>query len=240
MNVNTADVIIVGAGIAGCSTAYYLRKKGLSCILLEEEMIGHGGSSRNGGYARQSGRDEREIGLAIFATQHIWPNLSEELGVNVEYHQSGYLVCGYDDAHLAGIKNRIKVAEKYGLEMQLKVGDEIKEICPHVSDHVTCAGWTPSDATANPLTATLGFYKRARELGARFITGEKVSKIGKNKGRARQVVTSRGTVYEGDKLSSRLGTAAEPLSIPSASTFRYIKGWSTSLSPKPPRRFCNV
>ena len=59
---NTADVIIIGGGIIGCATAYYLAKKNVSVIVLEKDKsIGNGGSSRNGGGVRQSGRDIREL-----------------------------------------------------------------------------------------------------------------------------------------------------------------------------------
>ena len=59
---NRGDVIIIGGGIIGCAAAYYLRKKGCSVIVLEgSKDIGNGGSSRNGGGVRQSGRDPREL-----------------------------------------------------------------------------------------------------------------------------------------------------------------------------------
>jgi sarcosine oxidase subunit beta len=211
MSKNIADVIIVGAGIAGNSAAYYCAKKGLKVIVLEEEMIGNGGSSRNGGGARVSGRDLREMPLAIYATQKIWPNLKDELGVDPEYRRKGYLVCGYNDTHKEGIKKRIKDAAKSGIEMFLIEGDDLKKINPYLSEHVTCAGWTPTDGVANPLTATLGFYKRARELGVRFITGEKAVKINLYKGVARQVVTERGNIYEGGKIIVSAGYGGRSL-----------------------------
>ena len=63
---NCVDVIVIGGGIIGNSTAYYLAKKGCSVIVLEKSnSIGDGGSSRNGGGVRQSGRDKRELPLAI-------------------------------------------------------------------------------------------------------------------------------------------------------------------------------
>lgn len=211
MSRNIADVVIVGAGIAGNSAAYYCAKKGLKVIVLEEEMIGHGGSSRNGGGARVSGRDIREMPLAIFATQNIWPFLKDELGVDPEYHQKGYLVCGYNEEHKKGIEKRIIDAAKMGIKMELLEGDEVKRKCKYVSERVTVAGWTPTDGTANPLTATLGFYKRARELGVQFITGEKAVKINLCNGRARQVVTEKGNLYEGGKIIISAGYGGRKL-----------------------------
>ena len=67
-----SDVIIIGGGIIGCAAAYYLRKKGLSVIVLEKSChIGNGGSGRNGGGVRQSGRDVRELPLAMYAVKHM-------------------------------------------------------------------------------------------------------------------------------------------------------------------------
>lgn len=77
---NKADVVIVGGGIIGCATAYYLSKVGESVIVLEaSDHIGNGGSSRNGGGVRQSGRDPRELPLAMYGIEKLWPNLSQEL-----------------------------------------------------------------------------------------------------------------------------------------------------------------
>ena len=92
---HTAEAVIIGGGIIGCASAYYLAKKGCSVIVLEgSDYIGNGGSSRNGGGVRQSGRDPREIPMVMWGIQNVWPTLSEELGVDVEYTQKGNLRLG--------------------------------------------------------------------------------------------------------------------------------------------------
>ena len=89
-----ADVIIIGGGIMGCSTAYRLAQKGLDVLVLEKKEIGNGGSCRNAGGVRQSARDPKELPLAMYAVANIWPGLSDELGVNVEYVQKGNIRLG--------------------------------------------------------------------------------------------------------------------------------------------------
>ena len=80
-----AEVIIVGGGIIGCAAAYNLAKNGVSVLVLEgSENIGNGGSTRNGGGVRQSGRDPRELPLVMYSIEHIWPQLSDMLDTNVE------------------------------------------------------------------------------------------------------------------------------------------------------------
>ena len=72
---NCAEVIIIGGGVIGCATAYYLAKEGTSVIVLEgSDHIGNGGSSRNGGGVRQSGRDPRELPLAMYGIRTLWPH----------------------------------------------------------------------------------------------------------------------------------------------------------------------
>ena len=102
----TAEVIIIGGGVVGCAAAYYLAKKGVKDVIVLEadKSIGHGGSSRNGGGVRQSGRDPRELPLAMYAVEHMWPTLSEELGVDVEYHKEGNLRLGKTKKHLERVQ----------------------------------------------------------------------------------------------------------------------------------------
>ena len=198
----TADVIIIGGGINGCAAAYYLAKRGITDVLVLEadNSIGHGGSSRNGGGVRQSGRDVRELPYAMYAVNNMWPTLSEELGVDVEYYQKGNLRLGKTEAHLAKLETLASNARSLGLDMKVIDGKEVKEICPLLSDDIIGASWCPTDGHANPMKATLAFYKRSLELGVHYITGAKVIKLQKVKGKARKVVLSSGEVFEGETI----------------------------------------
>ncbi len=197
---NTADTIIIGGGVIGCAAAYYLAKRGASVIVLEKsDNIGDGGSSRNGGGVRQSGRDKRELPLAMYGIEHIWPTLSEELGMDIEYVKKGNLRLGKTEKHLEILSHLAEVGRSCGLDMRMIDGKEVRELNPYLSDEVIGASWCPTDGHANPLLTTLAFYRRARQLGARFITGEEVVKLRKIKGKARQAVTKDG-VFEGEHI----------------------------------------
>ncbi len=91
-------------------------------------------------------------------------------------------------------------ARAVGLDVRLIDGKEVKELCPYLSDDVIGASWCPTDGHANPMKATLAYYKRALELGVHFVTGAPVAAIRKIKGKARAVVTLDGTVFEGETL----------------------------------------
>ncbi len=208
---NNADVIIVGGGIIGCATAYNLAKEGSSVIVLESDAsIGNGGSSRNGGGVRQSGRDPRELPLAMYAVENIWPTLSEELGVDVEYHKEGNLRLGKTEHHKEILQGLTDRAVALGLGVKMIDGKEVREINPYLSDEVSCASWCPTDGHANPLTATLGYYSAARRLGVQFYTGQEVIEIKKIKGQARMVVTAKD-VFEGSRIIVAAGYASRKI-----------------------------
>lgn len=198
----TADVIIIGGGVNGCAAAYYLAKRGIKDVIVLEgsDSIGHGGSSRNGGGVRQSGRDVRELPYAMYAVKNMWPTLSEELGVDVEYYQKGNLRLGKTEAHLEKLEKLASNARSLGLDMNVVDGKTVKEICPHLSDEIIGASWCPTDGHANPMLTTLAYYKRGTELGVRYITGAPVASIEKVRGKARKVVLKSGEVFEAETI----------------------------------------
>lgn len=199
---NTADVVIIGGGVVGCAAAYYLAKAGTTNVIVLEatKSIGHGGSSRNGGGVRQSGRDIRELPYAMYGIKNLWPTLSEELGVDVEYTQKGNLRLGKTEAHMKKLQTLADNAQSVGLDVRMVDAKEVQEICPYLSKDIIGASWCPTDGHANPLTTTLGFYKRALEMGVKFYTNAPVKELRKIKGKVRQVVLNDGTIFEGEQI----------------------------------------
>lgn len=198
----TADVVIIGGGIVGCASAYYLKKKGIRDIIVLEgsDSIGHGGSSRNGGGVRQSGRDPRELGLAMTAVQKFWPTLSEELGRDVEYTQKGNLRLGKTGAHMKKLQDLAESCAAGGLKVDMITGAQVREISPWLSEDVMGASFCPTDGHANPLVATLAYFLKDVELGVHFFTGAKVKALGKVTGKVRRVILEDGTVFEGGDI----------------------------------------
>ena len=196
----TAEVIIIGSGVIGNATAYYLACKGRKVIVLEgSDNIGNGGSSRNGGGVRQSGRDPRELEMVMWGIQNLWPHLHEELDADVEYVQKGNLRLGKTTAHMQILQKLTDSAVKCGLDVRMIDAQEVRRINPYLSEEVIGASWCPTDGHANPMKTTLAYYRKARALGVRFITGEKVVRLEKNHGKLRKVVTAKN-IYEAEKV----------------------------------------
>lgn len=207
----TSDFIVIGGGVIGCAAAYQLARQGYrSVTVLEADEIGHGGSSRNGGGVRQSARDPRELPLAMYAVRHLWPSLSEELGADIEYCQGGNLRLGITENHRRKLEKLARDCTDGGLDVQILEREKIVELCPYVGEAVTCASWCPTDGHANPMRTTLAYYRRAREMGVRFVMGEPVLELRKVRGRLRQVVTA-GEVYEADRVILAAGFESRAL-----------------------------
>jgi sarcosine oxidase, subunit beta len=194
-----ADVIIAGGGIIGCATAYYLARKGWDVLVIEKDEIGAGGSSRNGGGVRQSARDMREMPLALYSVRNMWPGLSEELGMDVEYAQKGNLRLGKTPAHMKRLEEIVQQGKSVGLALEVLTQEEVKEVCPYVSEEVIGAIFCPTDGHANPMLATLAYYKKAKDLGATFIAGEEVLEVSLEKSKASGVKTTKDT-YKSDQV----------------------------------------
>ena len=196
-----ADVIVIGSGIIGSSTAYELAKQGKKVIVLEKYgNVGDGASSRNGAGVRLSGRVAPESDFAAMAIKNIWPTLGEELGADLEYEVHGSLTMAHGEAQIKSCEGLLKKNEKAGVPSRLIDGREAREICPYLSDYVDKAVWCELDGYANPMITTLAYYRAARRLGVEYITRENVISLEKYKGRARRVITENGNVYEAEHI----------------------------------------
>lgn len=111
------------------------------------------------------GKRCQELPYAMYAVQNMWPTLSEELGVDVEYYQKGNLRLGKTDAHMEKLRNLAANANSLGLDMKIIDGKEVKEICPYLSDEIIGASWCPTDGHANPMLTTLRTTRGQRSLG---------------------------------------------------------------------------
>jgi sarcosine oxidase subunit beta len=101
---------------------------------------------------------------------------------------------------------------RHGLDVSMiRGGDKVHAFCPYCSEEIGAAAWCPTDGHANPLRATLGFYKMARRLGAAYYTGEKAIRLATSRGRVRKVFTEGGNLYEADAVILAAGYAGRSL-----------------------------
>ena len=112
------EVVIIGGGIVGTSTAYYLAKMGISVALCEKGLIGGEQSSRNWGFVRQQGRDPAEIPLIIKSMQ-IWRDLSNEIDEDIGFKQSGTLYLANTENQLSNYEAWLEHEKQYQIDTNI-------------------------------------------------------------------------------------------------------------------------
>jgi len=188
-----ADVVVIGGGIAGVCTAYELAKRGVSVALCEKGRIGGEQSSRNWGYVRQQGRDVAEIPLIIEATRR-WKELSEEIGEDVSYRQTGVIYIGDSEAEEKRFADWIPHARDYQIDSRQLTTKEIDELLPGGNTRWRCGLTTPSDGRAEPSIAPIKIGQAAERAGAAILTECAVRGIEKTAGKISAVITEHGPI----------------------------------------------
>ena len=189
----TADVVIIGAGIAGTATAYYLAKGGAKVVVCEKGEIAGEQSSRNWGFVRQQGRDPAEIPLMMEANK-IWHGLERELNADLEWLAAGNLVTFATEEERAGWENWQRTAAEFGLSSRILGRAELEAVVP--GNAFDCLGgiFTESDGQAEPTKVTTALARAAEGRGAEFLTHCAVYEVETTAGAVSGVITERGSV----------------------------------------------
>ena len=186
------DVAIIGGGIIGCSTAYYLARAGVSVAVFEKGRIGGEQSGRNWGFVRQQCRSPVELPL-MMESLGLWKALPAELGEDVGFHQGGTLYLAENEAELAGLAEWIDVARAHGLDTRVITGGELAGAFT-AGHRFAGALYTASDGRAEPSRATRAIARGARQAGASIAGRTAVRGLDLAAGRVAGVVTEHGRV----------------------------------------------
>ncbi|MCC6073684.1 NAD(P)/FAD-dependent oxidoreductase, partial [Pseudomonas sp. GCM10022188] len=186
------DVAIIGGGIVGVCTAYWLAARGIAVTLLEKGEIAAEQSSRNWGWCRSMGRDLAEIPLAL-ASLRLWDDWQATLGEDTGFVRTGIWYACENPRQLAEQAAWLRGASAFGAEARLVEGNELRHLQPEGAR----AGWSgalfaPHDGRAEPQLATTAIARAARRLGARIFTRCAVRGVTTAGGRVASVVTERG------------------------------------------------
>ncbi|PTE23381.1 D-amino-acid oxidase [Cereibacter changlensis JA139] len=187
------DVVVIGGGIIGCSTALELVESGLRVALCEKGGIGREQSSRNWGWVRISRRDPREVPLMAEALR-IWSGLDARLGRDTGYRRAGIMFTCADDLQFAQHETWNRHLEGYQLDSRMLSGREFKEMFPDSNLQLKGALYTAADGRAEPQKAAPAIAEAARDKGAHVLTECAVRGIETSGGRISGVVTERGPI----------------------------------------------
>jgi sarcosine oxidase subunit beta len=165
MTAARSDVIVIGGGIVGASTALHLRHRGLSVAMLERDRIGQRASGVNFGGVRQQGRALAEIPLSMRA-RHIWADLKDLIGIDGEFTVTGHLRLARSESDIALIEKYNQAAGAMGLSLEMLGRNALAERFPWLGPDVLAGSFCAADGQANPRLVGPAFGHAARRAGA--------------------------------------------------------------------------
>lgn len=187
------DVVVIGGGIIGVSTALALIQRGVSVALCEKGSIGGEQSGRNWGWVRAGIRDPREIPLAINAL-HDWDGLNRVVEAETGFRKTGSIFVCQTKAELERYEGWCGDARPFGLSSRMLTASETAALLPEASRRFLGALYTPTDGRAEPDLAAPAIAAAARKRGAILLQNTAVRGLDVAGGRAAGVVTEHGRI----------------------------------------------
>lgn len=161
-----ADVVVIGGGVAGVATAYYLAKAGVKVVLCEKGRIAAEQSSRNWGWVRQQGRDPAELPIMMEANR-LWRGLEAETGESdLAFTQAGCLYLAESADVMTKYEGWRDVAVQHQLDTELLSAEEVRRRYPNVEGDWVGGMITPSDGRAEAFVAVPALARAAERAGA--------------------------------------------------------------------------
>lgn len=187
------DVVVIGGGIIGASTALELVDRGLKVALCEKGGIGHEQSSRNWGWVRITRRDPREIALMAEALR-IWPTLAERTGRDLGYKRAGIAFTCATPKEFAEHQRWLEHLKDLQIDSKMMSAAEFSAMTPSMKMPIEGALYTSVDGRAEPQKAAPAIAEAARDRGAHILTECAVRGIETKAGAVCGVVTERGEI----------------------------------------------
>jgi len=188
------DVVVIGAGIIGTSTAYFLAERGMKVLLCEKGRVAGEQSCRNWGWVRQQGRDWAELPI-MMESNRIWRELAATTGEkDLAFTPSGCVYLAESESEMAKYESWHGVAKQHQLDTRLLSADEVAARVPDISGRWLGGMLTASDGRAEPFVAVPALARAAAALGASIAENCAVRTIEIKAGHIHAAVTERGSV----------------------------------------------
>jgi sarcosine oxidase, subunit beta len=190
---NTADVIIIGAGVHGASLAFHLAKRGVKACILEKKFIASGATGRSSGLVRMHYDVRQDSELAWVSFQY-FRNWKELVGGECGFRRTGFiqLVAPADSETL---KANVSMHQQIGIPAMLIKGDDVRRLAPSFStDDIVLAAFEPESGYADPTGTANALFNSAREKGARLIQDCEVTGVLADS-KVRGVQTTQGEFF---------------------------------------------
>ncbi|MEI6027619.1 MAG: FAD-dependent oxidoreductase, partial [Betaproteobacteria bacterium] len=195
-----AQIVIVGGGIAGCSTAYHLAKLGITdVLLLEQGQLTSGTTWHAAGLIGQMRPNRNMTRMSKYGIE-LYSTLEQETGLATGWKPCGSVNVARTPERMQVLRKQAALARSFGVEVELISPQQAGELYPVMrTDDLQGAIWIPGDGKANPADLCMSLAKGARNRGARLVEGVEVTGVitaeGPGGPRAVGVRTTQGDVH---------------------------------------------
>ena len=191
----TADIVIIGGGVMGCSIQYNLAAQGITnTILLEKTTLNAGSTGRSQAICRTHYSNPITANLAWQSLQ-IFANFDQIIGGPPVFTQTGYLVI-VNQPDRPGLQRNIAMLQELGIDTTTITPDDLREIAPMISVSETEAlAWEPQSGYADPYLVTSTYANRAQQLGAQIQLNTPATRIETAHNQVRAVHTPSGPIH---------------------------------------------
>ncbi|TMB96828.1 MAG: FAD-binding oxidoreductase [Chloroflexi bacterium] len=195
MSLGSADAVIVGGGVVGCSIAYHLARRGAKVLLVERDTLGSQSTGKCAGGVRRQFSSETNVLMQQLSIQ-LLAGLEAETGVDPEFRQIGYLFLVTNSDQVDDFKRLLSMWLRLGVsDARWVEPSEIRELAPVVrGDDILGGTFCPTDGIASPHAVTSGYASAARRLGVKILEGVAVTGIDVHQARISAVTTSAGDI----------------------------------------------
>ncbi|MBN2092735.1 FAD-binding oxidoreductase [candidate division KSB1 bacterium] len=203
------DVIIIGGGIIGLATAYYLAKQHQSVLVLEKSYIGSGSTGRCISGIRAQFSTETSIKLAMHSIE-LFQGMDREFGHSVEWSPTGYLFLAHDEERKEGFLKVMQIQQQQGLDVRFYERNEIEKIFPYVNTQDLIGGtYCPTDGQADPFLVLKGYFRGIKKNNGQIRTHTEVIAVEATSSDSYQVICSNNDIYSAKKILNAAGPFAK-------------------------------
>jgi len=176
-NNSTADIVVIGGGVIGCSTAYNLARQGArNVVLLERRDVCSGGTAKSCAICRTHYSIRSNLVHAVESLK-IFENFEEIVGGEAGFHRTGYIILG-PEAHRAPMEAVFRTQNELGIDTATLTPAEARRIHPLLQfDDVEVIGYDTRAGFCDPHLTTTSYLQRAKELGVTVRTSTPVTRL---------------------------------------------------------------
>jgi glycine/D-amino acid oxidase-like deaminating enzyme len=189
-----ADVVVVGAGIAGVAAAYYLARRKVDVLLIDRSGPAAEASSGNAGMIGESGGDPANIMRLQQRSVALYREAARTFADDFELVMDGRVRLALTEEEVARFEALVARQNAAGIAGEMLYGADVQRLEPVLSEKVIAAAWFPGDGKIHPTKATNAFFNAALAAGANFRGGVKAVGVELASGRVAGVATDQGTI----------------------------------------------